>query len=375
MPPSRAADPAATTPTRHAPRRAFAALAAAAALVLAACSGGPSEPEQPRTPDAAETIERSPSLYIGGGDNVFRQDISSAPAVSDAPARARKIAEQVTSRYNGVAGLNVDEYSATMYVADANTPRIRMEFDDCQKKGYTPLGLFDGPKHFENVPVPANAVPTAGTDKALSIVDPVTDQLWEFWVTEKDPSTGRWSACWGGRIDDVSQSQGRFQHPFGATASGLPMVGSMVTIEEARRREIPHAVSLVLVDTGKDWSWPANRSDGRDPAADAIPLGSRLRLDPSVDVDALSMDPVGKAIAKAAQKYGFLVVDTSGAVSVIAQNGTPAEAETGTDPWTQVLGGTPTYEVLKGFPWDKVQLIEKDYGKPADAESSGSSAP
>lgn len=349
-------------------RTALAAVSALTVLGLAACAQDEAPPQpQPSTPSAAQVIESSPSKYIGGGDNVFTEDISSAPTVPTSPALAKKLEQQVTSRYNGVAGFNVDEFSASMFVATPQTPRIKMNFDDCQDKNYVPTGLFDGPKHFVDVPMPADAVPAAGTDKALSIVSPSTDQIWEFWVTEKDPKTGQWSACWGGRMDNVSKSPGRFDHPFGATASGLPMVGSMVTIDEARKRDIEHAVSLVLVDTGKDFSYPANRSDGQDAAKNAIPLGSRIRLDPSVDVEALPMSPVGKAIARAAQKYGFLVVDTSGAVAVIGENGVPQERATGTDPWKQVLGGTPTYEVLKGFPWSKVQFVEKDHAMPADA--------
>lgn len=70
-------------------------------------------------------------------------------------------------------------------------------------------------------------------------------------------------------------------------------------------------VSLVDIEKHSVVSWPANRSDGWNPTNEPnhIPEGMRFRLDPSVNVDALKMHPVGKAIAKAAQKYGFVIWD------------------------------------------------------------------
>lgn len=345
------------------------------AVLVAGCSApGPAPAPTPSTPStaSAEQVEKSPSRLFGGGDNVFTQDISGAPVAPDSAAMVAKLTRQVTDHYNGVAALNSYQYNASMYVVDGSTPRVDVRFDDCQKKGYTPQGLLDGPRQFESVPIPADAQPAVGTDKALSIVSPSTDQVWEFWVTHKDARG--WSACWGGRIDHASANVGRFAHPYGATASGLPMVGSMVTLAEARALRIDHAVSLVLIDNAAQdtFSYPANRSDGRDSSAHAIPIGSRIRLPRSIDVDSLGLSPLGAAIARAAQTYGFIVVDTSGAVAVITQSGQEEQARTGVDPWPVILKGVEPYNVMAGFPWDKVEIIEKDYGAPGGAAGSTS---
>ena len=45
--------------------------------------------------------------------------------------------------------------------------------------------------------------------------------------------------------------------------------------------------------------------------------GTRFRLDPSVNVDKLQLHPVAKMVARAAQTYGFIVTDQSGAVAVV----------------------------------------------------------
>jgi hypothetical protein len=90
----------------------------------------------------------------------------------------------------------------------------------------------------------------------------------------------------------------------------------------------------------------------------------RLRLDPSVDVDALSMGRSGKIIARAAQKYGFVVWDKAGAISIRAQNPKSYTALGQPDPYPALFGNQPSYAVLNGFPWDRLQFMPFDYGKP-----------
>ncbi len=95
--------------------------------------------------------------------------------------------------------------------------------------------------------------------------------------------------------------------------------------------------------------------------------GQRFRLDPSINVDSLGLHPVATAVATAAQKYGFIVMD-KGSNAVHAENGNAVEAATGVNPWDAMFNGTPGYQILKGFPWDKMQAIQVDYGKPAAAK-------
>ena len=111
-------------------------------------------------------------------------------------------------------------------------------------------------------------------------------------------------------------------------------------------------------------SWPAQRSDGWDGDADAIPEGTHLRLDPTINVDALPLHPLARMVAKAGQKYGFIVTDKSGAVAVVAESGAPYEAWRGVNPWTALIRGTPMYNVMRNFPWQSLQVLPKDYGKP-----------
>ncbi len=80
----------------------------------------------------------------------------------------------------------------------------------------------------DQVPIPARAQPSAGTDSQITIYQPSTNRLWEYWHFHRE-SDG-WHARWGGAIDDVSSSPGYYTPSawsdalsvWGASASSLP---------------------------------------------------------------------------------------------------------------------------------------------------------
>eukprot|EP00825_Cyclidium_porcatum_P033235 TRINITY_DN35292_c0_g1_i3.p3 TRINITY_DN35292_c0_g1~~TRINITY_DN35292_c0_g1_i3.p3 ORF type:complete len:115 (-),score=14.41 TRINITY_DN35292_c0_g1_i3:237-581(-) len=90
----------------------------------------------------------------------------------------------------------------------------------------------------------------------------------------------------------------------------------------------------------------------------------RQRLDPAVNVDALSMHPMGKIVAKAAQIYGFVVWDKGGAITLRAQNPKSYTKLGLPNPYPALFKGTPEYAILNDFLWDRLQFLPMDYGKP-----------
>ncbi len=281
---------------------------------------------------------------------------------ADSGVQVTDLTRQVRDYWGGVAAFNTWNYNTTVAVAGPSQARSRVVWDDCQHKGYTPTGVYGPNGQFDNVPIPANAVAAAGSDAEVTVYSPSTDQVWEFWVTRK--LADGWHACWGGRIDNASTGPGHFTSYFGATATGLPNVGGMVSFADARRGYIDHAVSLQLIDAARfsDFSYPAQRSDGQ--GTGPIREGTRLRLDASVDVNALPLNPYAKMIARAAQTYGFIVTDKGGAVAVLGESGDALTGNGGTNPWKALLGNTPNYSVLKDFPWNRLQALTKDWDKP-----------
>jgi hypothetical protein len=261
--------------------------------------------------------------------------------------------------YYGTVHLNVNAYSSPVYVAPAGTPTVRVRVWDCQHRGYTDSRLQ---AQWMAVPVPRYAQAAAGSDKEMTVYQPSTDSLWEFWQMRL--RDGVWEACWGGRMTHTSRSSGIWPHPYGATATGLPFIGGQITAGELARGEIRHVIGISLVDLERAemFAWPANRSDGRNPrhSANRIPAGTRLRLDPRLDVDALRLHPVARTIAKAAQIYGFVVWDTAGVVSLRLQNSQSYLALGQVNPYPALFRGVPEHAVLAGFPWASVQFLAPD---------------
>ena len=66
----------------------------------------------------------------------------------------------------------------------------------------------------------------------------------------------------------------------------------------------------------------------------AIPEGTRFRLDPSLDLNTIQMAPVVRMIAEAAQDYGIVLRDGAGSVTFYGEDPTP----TGTNPYAGPTG-------------------------------------
>jgi hypothetical protein len=214
--------------------------------------------------------------------------------------------------------------------------------------------------------MPSYAQPADGTDAEMTIYQQSSDSMWEFWRARQ--SGGQWQACWGGKMSGVSTNPGIWAPRYGVAATGLPFAPGQVTVQELNSGIIRHVIGIALVDAEKStiFSWPANRSDGNNPdgAANRIPEGLRFRLDPAVNVDALHIHPVAKMIAKAAQTYGFVVWDKAGAISLRFENPKVYTIAGKPDPYVAIWNGTPTYAVLNGIPWDRLQFLPMNYGKP-----------
>lgn len=259
--------------------------------------------------------------------------------------------------------INDFKYASPVYYVDKNLLKVKVTQWDCQKKGFLDKKLA---KQWAEVPIPSDAKPADGTDAEMTVYQESTDTLWEFWKTRQ--VNGEWQACWGGRIQNASQNEGVFNTYYGTTATSLPFIGGQITAEELQRGEIKHVIGIALVETEsyKIRSWPAHRSDGFNPdkVPNRIPQGIRFRLDPNVNVDALNMHPIGKIIAKAAQKYGFIVWDHAGAISLRSQNPYSYTVFSKPNPYDELYAGSPRYKILANFPWDKLQFLPMNYGQP-----------
>jgi hypothetical protein len=85
-----------------------------------------------------------------------------------------------------------------------------------------------------------------------------------------------------------------------------------------------------------------------------------LRLDPSLDVKALTLPRITEMMALAAQRYGIIVRDQTGqGVSFYAEDW----SQYGTDPYygsSGLFSNQWPADLLKSFPWSRLQLLKMD---------------
>jgi hypothetical protein len=208
------------------------------------------------------------------------------------------------------------------------------------------------------VPLPPDAIPSRGSDHALTVWQPATDRLWEFWRLRR--GVGGWQARWGGTMRRVHRNAGSFSPAawpgarrwWGATATSLPLLGGLIRLGELRGGSIPHALALAVPDTRAGaYCHPAQRTDGVAHDPTSLPEGARLRLDPTLDVGRLGLSPPARAIAQAAQRYGLIVRDTSPNVALYAEEPPPGDG---------LLGPLPSSgdaQLLARFPWERLEVI------------------
>jgi hypothetical protein len=190
------------------------------------------------------------------------------------------------------------------------------------------------------------------------IWQPSTDTIWELWVARRTSSD--WSADWGGRMLHASHNPGYFTYPidWGTAATSLSLLGGMMRISDLRAGHIDHALAISIPEARKYvYASPAQRTDGKLDSPDAIPEGTRFRLDPKLDLAKLGLPPLTRMIADAAQRYGLIVRDQSGSVALYAEQNTDPSG----NPYSGANGlfdGQSPKALLQAFPWSHLQVVK-----------------
>lgn len=249
------------------------------------------------------------------------------------------------------AWVNTTEWSTPVYSVPTGQPTVTVHLD----------GTFGRDQSLQQalnqVPIPTGAQPSDDSDGHLVVYQRAADTMWELWGARRD-ALGSWHTRSGGRMTSVSNVPGYFPREpgWGATATGLPMLGGLIRIRELRAGLIPHALSIAIPQARAGvYTWPAQQTDGVSNDSRAVPEGTRFRIDPSVKLSKLQMSPFVRTLARAAQRYGIYVTDQSADVSFMAEDPAP----TGSNPYPgEFFGGKSPRELLQQFPWDSLEVVD-----------------
>jgi hypothetical protein len=281
-------------------------------------------------------------------------DPQSGPIVSAFQAEIGK----ELSMHHGPS-ISTTSYGVPIYTVGANQPLVRV-----QLTSQSPAPNLQAA--FSAVPLPPDAKPTEGTDGTLVVWQPASDRLWEFWRLRK--GTEGWEASWGGAMEHTSSDSGAYgpgvwpnsKTWWGSSASSLSIAGGLITLEDLERGEINHALAMAIPNIrAKEFSLPAQRTDGKSTSPSSLPEGAHLRLDPSLDLSTLSMPPLTRMIAEAAQRYGIFIRDYSSVAHFFAQDPSSLPTNPFLGPQGYFEGRYPG-ELLASFPWEHLQLLQME---------------
>jgi hypothetical protein len=288
------------------------------------------------------------------------------------PSSAAVVGNLINQTKTYGMGIATAKCGMPMYTVDSSQPTVTVTLDNTA----APLQAA-----WEAVPIPANAKPSNCSDLTMSVYQPSTDTMWEFWKMYMATDGSGWHAKWGGRLHDVSASPGYFQNlddPFGnvlekvnwgVTAVSFPLMGGVMMINELEAGSINHAISFAIPNAcAGEWNWPAQRTDGNttgDPTC--VPEGAHFRLDPNLNLASLGLPSFTLMMAEAAQKYGLVVNDQAPAVTFHGEDPSQYIAQYGYNPYLGPQGHPGTAGalfnaypnvLLAAFPWSHLQLLQ-----------------
>jgi hypothetical protein len=214
------------------------------------------------------------------------------------------------------------QYTYPVYEVGAGTPRVPVTVAG------TWSNVVDGGRQLEiarnttvQLPVPRDAMPAAGSDAQLVILDRTTGDEWGAWQFRRDGDALRaqnayhYNVRWSGVPPRASDGTA-----FGSRGAGIPYLAGLVRPCEIARGRIAHALAFAYDGPSAAHVYPATKSDGRRAGTGALPEGSRLQLDPQLGaarIRSWGCRGVCLVVARALQRYGMYIVDNSGRPKLI----------------------------------------------------------
>jgi hypothetical protein len=273
---------------------------------------------------------------------VWRWDAGSAKVTADSAARVAAFQSYA------VAAGTYFEAAVAWAVAPAGTASYAIPVTGQTVKSIT-------------APVPLGTKPGCTFDQSLYVIGPDGTE-YDFGLAQYDSATRKIKTTDGAA--PVAPGAVAETGPGSGNAARFPLSQGPVTPANVASGVIDHPLVITIPNVGPAPNpYPANTTYGY-PNNTGVPLGTWLRLDPSVNVAALGLPKLEAMLAVAMQKYGMFVRDIGSTLCVIATDqvnqggnasdwpavGVPLEAKT--------PSGVPYAHALSPkFPWAKLQVL------------------
>ncbi len=228
-------------------------------------------------------------------DSFWNQPV---PAGAVADPRSAGWISSLDAASNGIS-VNSRDWSTTVYNAPAGTPTTEILVTNTNRR--------------VTIPYLPSFRPTEDWDAHLAVIDDATGCLYEF----QGFNAGRGSAISSAGYLAYAGSGG---HAAGPTHSGgeLSYLGGMITPQDVQSGIIDHALRYAMPGSSPNYVYPGTRSDGT--VLGGVPQGTRLQLDPGLDLTRFGLTPFQLMVARALQVYGGFNSDSSSVFTLYARS-------------------------------------------------------
>jgi hypothetical protein len=215
-----------------------------------------------------------------------------------------------------LAGAEESHWGQPIYDARPGDPTYRVS------------GLTQPLEELERLRIPVDAQAALNSDKSMTVYDREKGYVVALTGAEYHEERDVWSAVGAtityldsnglhvatGRSDDP-RNRGSHRGNNGATMA--------IELDEVRAGAVRHVLKAASgPEVANRYVFPMVGSDGDYEGSDprVPPQGLRLRISPSVELDALGLDGEALVIARALQTYGFYIGDSGGTTAIKLQN-------------------------------------------------------
>lgn len=215
------------------------------------------------------------------------------------------------------------------------------------------------PPEFRSLRIPAAARVPATSDAQMTIYDLERGAVYKLQKAVYNATTDRWSAGGGSYYYLGSNGlHGSLDESDNASNSGHrgnPPAVHAVRWDEIQAGSIDHVLKIAVNTANRDHVWPMVGSDGDSTSPAAPPQGARLRIKPSIDLSKLGLSPPALVIARALQRYGAVVGDSSGGPAALKVENTVLEGRGWL--WKGVLDAAS----LRAIPFSMFEVTKLGY--------------
>jgi hypothetical protein len=237
----------------------------------------------------ASPLPAAPACPVFPKTNVWNKRVDRLPVARNSAAMIRAIGLNV--------GLHPDfgsylGYGIPYNVVPGTQKAVRVRFQYASESNRGPY------------PIPARPLVEAGSDHHLLIVDRGNCKLYELWDAHHRASG--WTAG-SGAIWSLTSNALRPNGWTSADAAGLPILPGLARYREDANGVIDHALRFTAPSTCRGHIYPARHDAGSGSCDSLPPMGLRVRLRASFNVNRLA--PQARPIAIALKRYGMILAD------------------------------------------------------------------